>query len=279
VTRWSPTRTGSSSWRVCKLACIDARVTRISYAPVKGLALVHPDAIELDLAGLRQNRRFYLVGADGRLLNGKSHGPFVQVVPDAGPGGDTLELRFPDGALVGGAVGLGEPVQTDFYGRPVQGRLVAGPWAEALSAFAGRPIGLVRVEGETGGSDRGRRGSVSLVSAASLARLAVEAGVEAVDARRFRMLFTIDGVDAHEEDAWLGRDVAVGEAVLRWNGLTGRCAVTTQDPDSGVPTLDTLRVLRDYRGDVPTDEPLPFGVWGEVVRPGRVAIGDAVELL
>jgi len=30
---------------------------------------------------------------------------------------------------------------------------------------------------------------------------------------------------------------------------------------------------------VPTDEPLPFGVWGEVVRPGRVAIGDAVELL
>jgi uncharacterized protein YcbX len=134
----------------------------------------------------------------------------------------------------------------------------------------------VRVEGEVGGSDRGARGSISLVSTASLERLAAEAGVEAVDARRFRMLFTIDRVGAHAEDGWVGRDVAVGEAVVRPNGLVGRCAVTTHDPDTGTPTLDTLHVLRGYRRDVPSDEPLPFGVWGEVVRPGRVRVGDAV---
>ncbi len=52
--------------------------------------------------------------------------------------------------------------------------------------------------------------------------------------------------------------------------------MTTQDPDTGAVTLDTLRVLRDYRGDVETEEPLPFGVWGEVVTPGRVRVGDAV---
>jgi hypothetical protein len=44
-----------------------------------------------------------------------------------------------------------------------------------------------------------------------------------------------------------------------------------------VRTLDTLGVLADYRGNVPTSEPLPFGVWCEVVEPGRVAVGDAVE--
>lgn len=203
----------------------------------------------------------------------------MQVVPDASSDGTTLELRLPDGAVVAGEIALGEPVATDFYGQRVDGRLVVGPWAEALSAFARRTLRLVRVEDEAGGSDRGRRGSVSLVSAASLERLAVEAGVATVDGRRFRMLFTIDGVAAHEEDGWLGRDVAVGGAVLRPNGLAGRCAVTTHDPDSGVPTLDTLRVLRAYRSEVPTDEPLPFGVWGEVVHPGRVALGDPVELL
>jgi uncharacterized protein YcbX len=243
---------------------------------VKGLALVHPEAIELGPSGLRENRRFYLVDADGRLLNGKSHGPFVQVLPDAGSDGSTLELRFPDGALVSGEVELGDAVETSFYGDPVQGRLVVGPWSEALSAFAGKAIRLVRADGDVGGSDRGFRGSVSLVSQGSLARLAEEAGVDAVDGRRFRMLLTIDGVDAHEEDSWVGREVAVGEAVLRWNGLVGRCAVTTQDPDSGVPTLDTLHLLRSYRGDVPTDEPLPFGIWGEVARPGRIAVGDPV---
>jgi uncharacterized protein YcbX len=160
----------------------------------------------------------------------------------------------------------------------VPGRIVLGPWSEALSAFAGRQLRLVRVESEVGGVDRGVRASVSLVSASSLQRLAREAGVETVDARRFRMLFTIDGVEAHAEDAWVGRDVVVGDAIVRPNGLVGRCAVTTHDPDTGVPTLDTLHLLRGYRGEVPSDEPLPFGVFGEVVRPGRVAVGDAVAL-
>lgn len=243
---------------------------------MKGLALVHPGTVELGPAGLFANRRFYLVTDEGRLLNGKAHGPLVQVAASTSPDGATLDLQFPDGALVGGEVVVGEAVVTDFYGEPVGGRVVHGPWAEALSAFAGRAIRLIRAEDEAGGSDRGRRGSISIVSVASLERLAEEAGVEAVDGRRFRMLFTIDGVAAHEEDAWLGRDVAVGEAVVRPNGLTGRCAVTTHDPDTGSPTLDTLRVLRAYRSEVPTEEALPFGVWGEVVGAGRVTVGDAV---
>jgi hypothetical protein len=177
---------------------------------------------------------------------------------------------------VAGEIGLREPVETMFYDHSVKGHLVDGPWSQALSDFAGASLRLIRTDEPGAGSDRGARGTVSLVSAASLERLAAEAGVDAVDGRRFRMLFTIDGVAAHEEDGWVGRDVAVGDAVLRPNGLVGRCAVTTHDPDTGVPTLDTLHVLRAYRGDVPTDEPLPFGVWGEVVRPGRVAVGDSV---
>lgn len=253
------------------------RVEGISYAPVKGLGLVHPAAVELERAGLPQNRRFYLIGDDGRLLNGKAHGPLVQVEADAGPGSETLRLRFPDGTVAGGDVVLGEPVETSFYGRPVAGRVVVGPWSEALSAFAARPVRLVRADRDGDGSDRGDRGSVSLVSVASLGRLAEQAGVDAVDGRRFRMLFTVGGVAAHAEDGWVGREVAVGEAVLRFHGLVGRCAVTTHDPGTGVPSLDTLHVLRGYRSEVPTDEPLPFGVWGEVVRPGRVAVGDPLE--
>ncbi len=35
-------------------------------------------------------------------------------------------------------------------------------------------------------------------------------------------------------------------------------------------------MLGGYRGDVETSEPLPFGVWGEIVEPGRV--GSATRL-
>lgn len=255
---------------------VAGRVVRISYAPVKALALLHPGSIELGAGGLRPNRRFHLVDDEGRLLNGKRCGELVAVAAAAADDDSTLELRFPDGALVGGEVVLGASVVTDFFGTPTPGRIVEGPWSAALSAFAGRALRLVRVEGAEGGCDRGRRGTVSLVSTASLAHLAEQAGESAIDDRRFRMLFTIDGVDAYEEDTWVGREIAVGDAVVRVNGLAGRCVVTTHDPQTGRPTLDTLRVLRAYRGQVPSDEPLPFGVWGEVLRPGAVALGSPV---
>ena len=62
-------------------------------------------------------------------------------------------------------------------------------------------------------------------------------------------------------------------------GLVGRCAVTTQNPETGVKDLDTLRTIRGYRPEVEGEEPLPIGVWGGVERPGRVRIGDTVAPL
>jgi uncharacterized protein YcbX len=255
-----------------------AEVARISVAPVKGLALAHPDEIELEPTGVRHNRRFYLVGEEGRLVNGKALGSLVRIEAQTDIDATTLVLRLPDGDAVEGDVALGTAVETNFYGRPVAGHLVLGPWSRALSEFMGTTVRLVRADEPGDGSDRGARAAASLVSVASLERLADEARVESVDGRRFRMLFTITSVSAHEEDSWVGRDVGVGDAVVRMHGLVGRCAVTTHDPDTGIPTLDTLHILRGYRGDVPTDEPLPFGVWGEVVAPGPVRTGDAVEL-
>jgi uncharacterized protein YcbX len=227
---------------------------------------------------VRANRRFHLIDEEGRLVNGKVAGTLVQVAATADGDGTTLSLRFPDGAETAAEVELGDAVATAFYGRPVAGRLVGGPFAEALSSFAGRTLRLVRV-GPGEGCDRGADGCVSIVSRAGLDALAREAGVERVDGRRFRMLFELDGVSAHEEDEWVGRQVALGQAIVRVHAHVGRCVVTAQDPDTGVKNLDTLRTIRRYRSHVESDEPLPVGVWGAVERPGRVRVGDPVGLL
>jgi uncharacterized protein YcbX len=92
------------------------------------------------------------------------------------------------------------------------------------------------------------------------------------------MLFQVDGLEAHEEDTWLGRTVRIGEALIRLRDVVGRCAITTQNPDTGIPDLDTLRVLDEYRGLTSARE-LPFGVYGEVLEPGRVGVGDLAEPL
>jgi uncharacterized protein YcbX len=254
-------------------------VSWITYAPVKGLGLLSVDEVELEAAGVRGNRRFHLIGEDGRLVNGKFAGELVQVAASADPDGRSLSLAFPDGSIVAGEVEVGEAVETNFYGRPVAGHLVAGDFGAALSALAGRPLRLVRVDEPGAGHDRGADGSVSFVSRGALDLLAREAGVDAVDGRRFRMLFGIDGVEAHAEDGWLGCSVAFGDAVVAVRGLVGRCAVTSQNPDTGVKDLDTLRTLRRYRPEVEGEEPLPLGVFGAVEQPGRVRVGDAVEPL
>jgi uncharacterized protein len=90
------------------------------------------------------------------------------------------------------------------------------------------------------------------------------------------MNFGIDGLKAHEEDEWLGRRIQVGEAVVVPQGNVGRCAITTQSPDTGQVDLDTLKALAAYRGEVETTEPLPFGIHAAVAEPGRIRLGDPV---
>jgi uncharacterized protein len=147
-----------------------------------------------------------------------------------------------------------------------------------VSDHVGRPLRLVEAD-EDGAVDRGRGGSVSLISRASLARMERAAGEESIDVRRFRMLIEIDGVDAHAEDRWVGSAVSIGDATVLFAGHVGRCLITSRDPDTGEVDLPTLDILRDYRGDADTTEPLAFGIWGRVLEPGTIRVGDAVTPL
>lgn len=256
---------------------MEGRVVRICIAPVKALHVLNPGAVELTSAGVVGDRRFWLVDANRRLVNGKRHPELMQVRAEWDETSRRLALAFPDGALVEGEVEPGAPFAAELYGSPHPSRLVPGPWQEALSKFAGEPLTLLWSEGgaQDRGSDHG--GWASLVSRGSLDRLGAEAGAtEAVDGRRFRMLFEIDGVEPHEEDTWLGKRVAIGDAVIVPLGDVGRCIVTTCDPDSGVSDFDTLKLLAGYRREGLV-EPLPFGVYCDVAVPGRVRVGDAVR--
>ena len=252
-------------------------VSLLSYTPVKGLALVHPDELYVDVHGVDDNRRFYLIGEDDRRYEITRDGRIALVVPAYDAETDLLSLRFPDSSVAEDRVELDGAVLTDFYGRPVSGRLVKGPWADALSAFVGKPLRLVKADRPAGGVDR-ERGPVSIVSDASVSELARQAGVAEVDGRRFRMLITLDGCRPHEEDEWVGRQLRIGEVVVRVLEQVARCAATTYSPETGTRDLDTLRIIRSYRG-VRDGKNLDFGIYGEVVRPGRVAVGDQVEPL
>jgi uncharacterized protein YcbX len=254
------------------------QVSRLSVTPVKGFAVWHPDEVMLGETGVAEDRRFYLVDEEGLRLGALRYGPLVRFTARYDSATDELVVRLPDGSELAGTVEVAEPVRTDFYGRDVAGHVVRGPWADALSADVGQAVRLVRADRPGDGVDRGERGGVTLLSEASVDELSRRSS-EPVDARRFRMLIAVSGTGPHEEDSWIGAEVEVGAARLRVNGHVGRCAITTQSPETGVRDFDSLRAIKDYRGQNPETREIDFGVYGHVVQPGRVRVGDPVRPL
>ena len=251
-------------------------VVALSITPVKATRLRRVESFELGPDGVRENRRFYLIDARDRMINGKVLGDLQQVLADYSEPERHLRLELPGGRVVDGEIRLGEQVTTKFFSQIARGQIVEGPWSAALTECFGRPLRLVEVDGGGTGVDRGATGAVSLISRASIARLAEAGDEESIDSRRFRMLIEIDGIAAHDEDRWVGHAVRIGSATVAFGGHVGRCLITSRDPDTGRIDLPTLDMLGDYRGGVRSTEPLPFGIHGRVLEPGTVRIGDTV---
>jgi hypothetical protein len=248
----------------------------LSIAPVKGLRLVHPSSVELGPDGIPADRRFLMAGEEGALIGATEHPELLQVVPEYDAAAERLRLSFPDGSAVEGAADrTEEEVHVDVWKRRATGRKVSGPFADALSAFLGIPVRVVRVADAEGQDAQ----PLTLVSSASVARIGSLGGDELLDGRRFRMNLEIGGAEPYEEDTWSGTLVRIGGATIRVGEQVPRCVVTTLDPDTGAKDFKTLNLLARHRPRIGPRAGLPFGMYAEVVDPGRVSVGDAVEPL
>jgi hypothetical protein len=252
-------------------------VARISFTPVRTFRIQHVDAIVLGPDGFDRNRRFMLVDGDGTRLRSSATSWPVVLHADYDPLEERLRVTFPDGRThEADGRGSGETVHPTVGDRTVEATVVPGPWEDGLAELAGHPVRIVRVQDPRDAFTS--RMPVTVVSDGSRNALGEAAG-GAVDLRRFRMLFELAGCEPHEEDAWEGSRIQVGGAVLRIGGGVERCAMTTRDPQTGERDLDTLRLIRSYRGRRASDGAILFGVYADVEQSGSVRVGDPVEPL
>src|SRR3954468_16674209 len=117
-----------------------AAVSWISFTPVKGLRLLHPDEVSLTADGVPGDRAFFLVDAENRMVSATRLGPLVAVVPEHDPVAGPLALRFPGRATMAERVELGEPETVSFYDERLRARPVLGPFSEALSEHCGTSL-------------------------------------------------------------------------------------------------------------------------------------------
>jgi uncharacterized protein len=226
------------------------RVAGLWRYPVKSMAAEELDGVEVSWHGLAGDRRWAFV-RDGQVHSGfpwltiREHPELAHyrprfTEPDR-PNASPAKVRTPSG----GELDVADP---------------------ALAAELGPGVRVIK-------QDRGVFDTMplSLLSTQALAGLGRLVGTD-LAAVRFRPNFLVDvpGLD-FPEDAWLGRVLRVGGLRMRVDLRDRRCVMVTIDPVTLHRNREVLRTIAQERDTL-------FGVYGSTVEPGRVTVGDPVEL-
>jgi uncharacterized protein YcbX len=237
--------------------------------PVKGLAGESLDALELAPgAGVPHDRRFALLRGDTTydaaqprwvakekcVMLVREHA-LARIRLRFDPASLALELHAPD------VEPLHASLATD------DGRAAAAAWVARVVEPRGGAPRLVEA-GELSFTDVPEN-CISIVQQSSIDALAAAMG-QPLHPQRFRANVYVAGGEPFAELGWVGREVALGGVVVRPFARIPRCAATSVDPETGERDLPVPKALKQHFGHV------DMGVYAEVVRGGRVAVGDPV---
>ena len=132
-----------------------------------------------------------------------------------------------------------------------------------------QPVRILRHDGGMTDSDYP---TVSILSLSSLSDLSARMGMD-LSIHRFRANFWIQGSPPWAEFDWIGKRLAIGQAVLEVTERIGRCRATCVNPATGEVEGETLAALTQAFGH--TD----FGIYARVIEGGKVAVNDEWKLL
>jgi uncharacterized protein len=113
-----------------------------------------------------------------------------------------------------------------------------------------------------------------LLTSASLSAMACLNPTAAWDVRRFRpnlLMATDDSLEGFVEAEWPGCTLRIGELALQCEIPTARCRITMLAQANLPNDPSVLRTIVREAGQ-------QLGIYASVIHPGRVAVGDVVEL-
>ncbi|MFF3328604.1 MOSC domain-containing protein [Streptomyces sp. NPDC002888] len=260
-----------------------ARITELTYYPVKGCAGITVSEAALTPTGLAQDRRYVIVDEKRELRWLWGDPRMALITPElGGPGGDAvLTLRAPGyGDLRVDSNAFTEPVELPGRRyRAVDQGDTAAAWVSDVIGAAGR---LLRVPPEQDGApvaaNSHRLHVVSRASLDLLNRRLAERDDPAppLPMNRFRPNLVVDGWDdPHTEDR--AHRLTVADTELTHTEATVRCAITMVDQHTGRrASPEPLRTLATYRKAA--DGGILFGAYFAIRRTGKLSVGDEVSV-
>jgi uncharacterized protein YcbX len=261
--------------------------------PLKSAQGQRLDAVDVDRAGLRADRTWACLDAgDGTVVSAKHPrrwGRMLQVGTSLVEDGDedTLTVHLGGAALAAGtpeadaalSAHLGHEVRLTRI-VPEGARLhrllpgEAGMAPEWMSAAPDEEV-ITTIAGATPGGRFVDYGPVHLLTTGALSGLRQRLGRTDVPVTRFRPNLVLEA--AHDPEP--GQELRLGDVVLRVLVPTPRCAVPGIDHGDESTDRALLSTLaRHYRAPVmKLGRAACFGSYAEVLRPGRVRVGQPVR--
>jgi hypothetical protein len=262
------------------------RVTGLFVYPVKSCAGTAVAEAAVGRRGFAGDREFMVTDVNGLFVTQRELPRMALIAP-----------ALADGALTLRAAGMPDLLLEPRTEGALRRAVVWGSTCDAidqgdeaarwLSEFLGAPLRLARMaEGfsrkvdpdyavspgdETGFADGY---PFLLLSEGSLADLNGRLP-EAVEMRRFRPNIVVAGCAPYAEDGW--RRVRIGSVELAVVKPCARCIITTTDQSTAERGREPLATLAAYR-NIP-GKGVMFGQNLIHAGPGRIAVGDAVEVV
>ena len=256
--------------------------------PLKGATGFSPQSWPVDERGLRHDRRFMVVDADGVFISQRTNPRMALIRGEiAGDGlristaGGMIDVPFP----LTNAPTLRATVWDDCFDVRIADPNASRMLSEVLHA----PAQLVWMPDDCERLTSIKRGEprrhVSFADAAPLLLTTTAAleelntrlqrsGSSAIPMDRFRPNVVVRGATAGADDHW--RTLRIGNAAFRVSNACKRCKVITIDQSTGeFAGNDPLTTLATYRAEGPS---VTFGQHMMAEASGSISVGDAVAI-
>jgi len=249
------------------------RIEHLYRYPVKGLSAEALEQVEVAAGGaLPWDRSFALAQGDAgfdpaapqwlkktNFMCLMANARIARLKAQFDPAHGVLTIRAPDGDEI-----AERPLE-------VAGRAKLAAWLAGFLAeeARGTPV-FHHVPGHVFGDQK--TPVVSLINLASIADLEARLG-EPRHRLRFRANVYFSGTPALSELDWVGRELLVGGTRLRVTKRTVRCPATQVNPETAARDANPVLELHRFYGHA------DLGIHAEVIEGGRMATGDAIELV
>ena len=263
--------------------------------PVKSLLGENLGACDVTGRGLAGDRVLALVHREtGKVASAKNPRQWRDLLRLAATSGPDVKIAFPDGTAMASTDPGVHAALSEFLGQPVT--LTATPPPEATLDRADpeqvlrdgiEAPALVEIGHLGGAAPQGTFfdfAPLHLLTTSTLDRIAELSPRGSVELERYRPNIVIrTAAPGFAENDWTGRDLRIGsELTIRIVCRTPRCAIPTLAHGDLPRDVAALRVPAAHNRVSPLDDwgPQPCaGVYAQVLRPGRVEVGDVARLV